>query len=813
MSAPLPHPIEPLTPDAGNPSVVVQPGLADAKPTQGTLRRRLIGYTVLVFVTVGVLVLALSHYALNRSFDAFERAAAADTLVRVQTVLRRDSQTLGEIAVDYAHWDDIYNFMSDPGGSFMDDNFTAASMRNLHVHAAVVLDLKGLPVAVRYVKDGVVHAELPEGWVVPLTGAASVSACVAAHQTLLWAGDDALTVARVPVRNTAADQPARGCLLLVRHLDAGYHASVAEMAGSDFKLGREPGVHTSQVLLPNGFWFAQTSLKPWPASLSIENEPSLLDERGWIMAMMTGGQVVLSLSAIAVLYALLHVMVVRRLVRFSRLADEYRVTHDSSITWPIKGRDEIDNLGHSLNGLVRQVHGQVEHNATHDGLTGLLNRQGLARVLSALPFDGPAHHGGGSCLLLIDLDNFKVVNDGFGHDVGDALLCHVARQLSGAVGPGDTVARLGGDEFAVLLQSVPRETVDDMAQHILSNMRVPLTHGELQVATTGSVGLAFCDGASAPAELLRNADLAMYQAKQQGRDICAHFNDALKVEAQRRNKLEQALRLAVRDGGIQVVFQPVVDVASKQVVGMEALARWSLDGEAIPPSEFIPIAEETGLIGKLGMQVLDRSCAMVARLRTLGHDLSCSVNLSLRQFVDHDLVEDVPRVVFAHGLPASSIQLEITESLVVQSEASLVLAMKALHQMGFEFLLDDFGTGQSSLYRLQSLPFQTLKIDRSFVVPLERGDEVMVRTVKGLAHTLNLKVVAEGVETQTQLDALQALGVRRIQGFLVARPMSDTALLHWLSTTPYSSHSPPVARTAHDGVPSGQPHNPAFVNM
>lgn len=767
-------------------------------PVRGTLRRRLIGYTVLVFVSVGVLVLMLSHFVLNRSFDTFERAAAAETLTRVQTVLRRDSQTLGEIAVDYAYWDDIYAFMVERRDTFMDENFTAASMRNLRVHAAVVLNLAGEPVAIRHAQDGTMQATLPPSWQAVLTGQAVASACKTASQRLIWTGNDALTVAAAPIRNTATDQPARGCFVLVRHLDAVYHASVAELAGADFTLKPEPGAGTSQTLLPNGRWFAQASLQPWPASLSIENEPSLVEERGWIMGMMSSGQLVLSLSAIAVLYALLHVMVVRRLVRFSRLADEYRVTHDWSITWPAKGRDEIDNLGHSLNELVKQLHWQVEHNATHDGLTGLLNRQGLERVLSELPFHAFEHRSRTSCLLLIDLDHFKVVNDGFGHDVGDALLCHVATQLTGSVRQGDVVARLGGDEFAMLLQSVQRESVGEFSQRILANMRVPLTYGELQVATTGSVGLAFCDGVSEPAELLRNADLAMYQAKQQGRDMCAYFSDALKVEAQRRNKLEQALRLAVRDNGIQVVFQPVVDVPSMRVVGMEALARWSLDGEAISPTEFIPIAEETGLIGKLGMQVLDRSCAMVARLRKQGHDFACSVNLSLRQFVEYDLVEDVPRVVFAHGLPASAIRLEITESLVAHSEASLVQAMNELHKIGFEFLLDDFGTGQSSLYRLQTLPFQTIKIDRSFVVPLERGDEVMVRTVKGLAQKLKLKVVAEGVETQTQLDTLLALGVHRIQGFVIARPMSDTALVHWLSTTPYNSHDsahhePPVA--------------------
>ena len=327
---------------------------------------------------------------------------------------------------------------------------------------------------------------------------------------------------------------------------------------------------------------------------------------------------------------------------------------------------------------------------------------------------------------------------------------------------------------------------------------INLRCGAVHIGVSIGIACAPIDGTE-PDQLMRNADLALYRAKTDGRNRYRFFDSSLDAAARRRNLIEQELALAIAEESLSINYQPLVDAQTRSVVCAEALIRWNHPTlGSISPGEFIPIAEETGLIGKLGMQVLDRSCAMVARLRKQGHDFACSVNLSLRQFVEYDLVEDVPRVVFAHGLPASAIRLEITESLVAHSEASLVQAMNELHKMGFEFLLDDFGTGQSSLYRLQTLPFQTIKIDRSFVVPLERGDEVMVRTVKGLAQKLKLKVVAEEVETQTQLDTLLALGVHRIQGFVIARPMSDTALLHWLTTTPYSSHNsahhePPAA--------------------
>ena len=768
----------------------VQPPAAPpvrAMPLQGRLGRRLVGRMAVVMLLLGGAVLTLGQYLLNRSFDAFERAAAEDALVRVRAVLQRDSQTLGELLVDYAHWDDIYAFIQTPNDAFMDDNFTASSMRNIRVQAAQVMDLQGRPLTARYATADGLAPELPADWLKAIAGQQAITRCHKPTSDLVWVQSQALMVSWSPIQNTAADKPPRGCLAMVRLADADYIRALQPQLGVGFELLPQTDPTPVTQSDGHGHWVSRQTLAPWPASLRVMAAESLSEERRDVILWMVGGFALLAVVGGLALYGLLYAMVIRRLTRFSFLADEYRTTGDWSITWPASGRDEIDNLGHSLNELVKLVHWQVEHNATHDPLTGLLNRQGLERVLSELPYNAFEHRSRTSCLMLMDLDNFKIVNDGFGHDVGDALLVHVARQLSQAVRQGDIVARLGGDEFAVLLQNVQREAVAAFSQRILEHLRQPFTHNDMQVATTGSVGLAFCDGVSGPTELLRNADLAMYQAKQQGRDSCATFNDTLKTEAQRRNRLEQALKQAVAEDGIQVVYQPVVDMAARRVVSIEALARWTLDGEPVTPAEFIPIAEESGLIGKLGMQVLDKACGMVARLRRRGMDLTCSVNLSLRQFLEFNLVEDIPRVLAAHGLPNSAIRLEITESLVAHSDAELALAMTELHRLGFEFMLDDFGTGHSSLYRLQSLPFQTLKIDRSFVVPLERGDDVMVRTVKDLAEQLSLQVVAEGVETQVELDQLLHLGVHRIQGFLVARPMSDPALMHWLATSSYET--------------------------
>lgn len=790
------HP-EPATPagPTGTQAAVDSPhnvGGATVPASKGGLGLKLVLRIALVLGLASVVVLVFSHSVLQRSFDAFERTAARDALGRVNSVIRQDSQSLGELAVDYAQWDDFYGFMATQSGPFLDDNFTVSSLRNLRVQGAVVWGNAGKLVGARVVQGTEMSIVLPPTWDDALTPLQTAGGeCKRRKEALVWADDTPLAVAMTPVSNTAGDAQPRGCLMLVRPLDTAYRSSLKAVTGVEFVVLAQPDLPTNETLLGDGRWQAQAPMAPWSASLSVIHDTGLQQERNAVSWLMMLAVSMVFLSSLVALGVWVHWLVVRRLTHFSELADRYRATQDWTTAWPVKGTDEIDNLGRSLNDLVKQVHWQVEHNATHDSLTGLYNRQGLERLLSELPYHQAEHRSRTSCLLLIDLDNFKVVNDGFGHDVGDALLCHVGRQLSATVRQGDAVARLGGDEFAVVLHAVQREAAVEFAQRILENMRVPLTHGELQVSTTGSVGLAFCDGLDGVGELMRNADLAMYQAKQNGRDGCALFNEGLQVEAQRRNRLEQALRRAVAADGIQVVFQPVVDVVSKRVVGMEALARWSLDGEAVSPTEFIPIAEEAGLIGRLGMQVLERSCAMVARLRRQGMYVPCSVNLSLRQFQEFNLAEDVPRVVFSHGLPPSAIRLEVTEGLLETSPESLVQTMHTLKTLGFAFFLDDFGTGHSSLYRLRSLPFHTLKVDRSFVLLLDKGDEVMVRTVTDLARELDLGMIAEGVESQTQVETLVRLGITRVQGFVVARPLSDSALVQWLASSGYACREDP----------------------
>jgi diguanylate cyclase (GGDEF)-like protein/PAS domain S-box-containing protein len=411
----------------------------------------------------------------------------------------------------------------------------------------------------------------------------------------------------------------------------------------------------------------------------------------------------------------------------------------------------------------RALEDRLRHRAEHDDLTGLVNRTALVEQIELLIAGGRR-----PSVVLLDLDRFKALNDSLGHAIGDELLRAVAARLRHAVRPGDIVARLGGDEFAVVVDGDGAEGYG-MAVRALSALEVPVVLGAHLVRSGASIGVT-STGATAD-ELLRNADLAMYDAKSQGRNRVEVFHDGLHERLVRRVRLEEALRGAISRNEVHLVFQPVVTLDSCAVVGAEALLRWTHDGEQVDPGEFVSIAEESGLIIDIGRWVLEHACAEAAgwqRLRPDGPLPYIAVNVSVRQLVDSDLVTDVARALRTTGLDGACLTVELTESAVMEHSEQVIARLAALRQMGVRISIDDFGTGHSSLGRLQRLPVDEIKIDRSFVGAIvDAADRPpVVEAVLALARSLGLHVVAEGIETSAQLDALRAAGCRTGQGYL-----------------------------------------------
>jgi diguanylate cyclase (GGDEF)-like protein len=385
-------------------------------------------------------------------------------------------------------------------------------------------------------------------------------------------------------------------------------------------------------------------------------------------------------------------------------------------------------------------------------------------------------------ICFIDLDRFKAINDTLGHGAGDEMLRAMGKRLAGAVRENDLVARLGGDEFVVLLEgSTKSEDIEAVARKLLAALAEPLAVQDRNFLVTGSIGIAVfpIDGGDA-ATLLKHADAAMYQAKEMGKNNVQFYTAELADLSAREFELESALRLALVRDELVLHFQPKIDVSSQRMVGVEALVRWMHPTRGmVPPMDFIPLAEERGLIVPLGRWVMHAACRQIRDWRNAGLVVPpVAFNVSARQFVHDTLIEDLKEAMTLYGVSSADLEVELTESVLMADPERANFVLGQLKAMGVRIAIDDFGTGYSSLSYLKRFPAQTVKIDRSFIhgLALDVDDQAITRAVIAMAHSLGLGVVAEGVETADQLRMLGELGCDEVQGFLLGRPMTPANL-------------------------------------
>jgi diguanylate cyclase (GGDEF)-like protein len=450
-----------------------------------------------------------------------------------------------------------------------------------------------------------------------------------------------------------------------------------------------------------------------------------------------------------------------------------QAVHEGAQDYLIKGQVDARLLSRSINYAIERKRAEVElaHQAMHDALTALPNRalfyDRLGQALNRV-----GRHSTAAAVLFLDLDRFKLINDSLGHGAGDKLLVAVAERLSNVLRGGDTAARFGGDEFVILCEDVSGELqAIAIAERIAAELDAPFTVAGDEVFMRTSVGIALATEPGArPEALIRDADAAMYRAKERGGGVYEVFDDQMRERAVRRMETENALHRALDRGEFVMHYQPIVQMATGALHGVEALARWEHPHRGlVMPGEFIEAAEETGLIITLGAWAFEAACRQSA---AWGGLTMMSVNLSARQCGHPELVATFGEILRRTGADPASVCLEITETALMEDVETSTATLSALKELGLTLALDDFGTGYSSLRALQHFPVDVVKIDRSFIAPIEHDPQeaAIVAAVISLSHALGLRTVAEGIETIAQVDRLRALGCDLAQGFYFAKP-------------------------------------------
>ena len=749
-----------------------------------------------LFAALGLAAFFVARYVLMPSFTTLEHSEADVAMRRIQFAVDRMSSQLALSAASWGNWTDAWRFAQDHNQTFLDEQVTSAGLKQLKVNLLIFTDVTG-----RLIASATLDLEQHKPIDLELASRESLP------PDFPWRGNlrdgrpaqgfvrtslGVLLLAAGPVLDGFGRGPPRGMVIMGKLISAEDVAGLGALAQADLSmLPFRPSDGQSRIRLVETDRFIQVyrlvdDIYGHPVLVLRVNAPREITQRGY--AAVEYAFAYLMLAAVLLVVLLLFVLnrtVLGPLARVTRHAVAIGEGADLTTRLDFEGRDEIAVLAREFDRMVERV-GRL---AYCDPLTGLPNREHAHRCLRAAL--AAAHdHGQMLAVMYIDLDNFKRINDTLGHGIGDEVLVTASERLRKILRSNQDrtadllsidrdagLARLGGDEFLVVLPAV--RSSDDaarVAERLIGTLDDPMPLSKHTIVITPSIGIAIAptDGTDAGV-LLRHADLAMYFCKRRAPGSYAFFDASMNEGVLQRYTIESKLRGALERGELSLHYQPQISMSSGDVTGMEALLRWTHpELGAVPPNEFVPIAEATGLIVPIGEWVLRKACAQAKQWRDEGLAVPrISVNVASQQFALHNFVAQIAAILAETGLANTVLELEITESMIMLEETRVARMLDELHALGVSIAIDDFGTGYSNFQRLRRLAIDRLKLDRSFIRDLgnDTDDRAIAAGILSMARSLEVEVVAEGVESFAQFRFLQENQCAQCQGFLLSRPL------------------------------------------
>lgn len=755
-----------------------------------------------LFAALGTTGIYIGRDVLMPSFAALERTEADVAMRRVQFALDRTFAQLELSATDWGNWNDAWRFAQDHNRKFITEQVTLDALQQLKIDTLIFTDLSGRflasttldlqarrPLDLDFTAHQTLPAEFP--WRVNLRDGRTAHGFLQTNWGILF-------LAAAPVLDGFGHGPPRGMVIMGRLIspreieEIGAQAQVRVSLLPPSKLDNPKMQVESDNLIEVYRPFDDIYGRPI-LTLRVD-VPREITQRGYVAVHYAFAYFMIAAAMVGVLLVIfMNRAVLHPLARVTQHAVAIGEGADLTTRLDFKGKDEIGVLAREFDRMVSRV----ARLACYDSLTGLPNREQADRYLRSALADAQ-QHGGQLALLYIDLDNFKRINDTLGHGIGDEVLVTASDRLRAAQRinrppsaddsvsdrPGD-LARLGGDEFMMVLPGVGGGAeAGRVAERLIAALQEPMLLSNHRVVITSSIGIAVAPADATDAgSLLRHADLAMYFSKRRAPGTYAFFDASMNEGALQRFTIERELRGALERGELSLHYQPQIDMCTGELTGMEALLRWTHpELGAVPPAEFIPIAETTGLMIPIGEWVLRTACQQAKKWHDEGLAIArIAVNVAPQQFVMHDFAAQVERILRETGLTATLLELEITESMITVEEAWATRLLEELHAVGVSIAIDDFGTGYSNFQRLQRIAIDRLKLDRSFIRDLGSGagDRAIAEAILSMARALELEVVAEGVESFAQFRFLQKYQCGQCQGFLLSRalPASEARLL------------------------------------